>query len=89
MTKVKSFLSLLYLCEYLSTDILSAILHGSIFSEFLRIASCILRLTDFVSSAPQLNARMITNGGNKETILFQLKKAFQKYHETFPKYCKT
>ena len=37
----------------------------------------------------QLYATMITQGGNKASILRLIKKAFQRYPETFPYYCKT
>ena len=63
--------------------------YGSMFSEFLRIAQCRLRLTDFVPKASQLYAEMITQGGNKASILHQIKKTFQRYPETFSKYCKS
>ena len=36
---------------YLSTNIPSSVFYGSIFSEFLEIAPCTLRLTDFVPKA--------------------------------------
>ena len=74
---------------YLSINIPSSIFYGSIFSEFLGIARCALRLTDFVPKASQLYAGMITQGGNKASILRQIKKAFQRCAETFSKYCKT
>ena len=34
-------------------------------SEFLRIAQCRVRLTDFVPKASQLYARLITQGENR------------------------
>ena len=74
---------------YLLSDIPSSIFYGSIFSEFLQIARCTLRLTDFVPKASQLYTRMITQVGNKASILCQLKKVFQRYPETFSKYYKT
>ena len=74
---------------YLSRNIPSSILYGSIFSEFLRIARCTLRLTNFEPKAFQLYTRMVTQGGNKASILRQIKKAFQIHHKTFSKYRKT
>ena len=74
---------------YLSSNIPSSIFYGSILSDFLRIARCTLRLTNFVPKTSQLYARMITQCGNKASILRQIKKAFQRYPETFSKYCKT
>ena len=40
---------------YLLSSIPSSIFYDSIFSEFLRIAPCTLRLTDFVPKAYQLH----------------------------------
>ena len=68
---------------YLSINIPSSLLYGSIFSEFPRIAQCTLRLTDFVSKASKLYTRMITQGGNKGSILRQKQKAFRRYPKTF------
>ena len=48
---------------------------GSIFSEFLRIAQCTLRLKDCLRKASQFYTRMITQGGNKSSILRQIKKS--------------
>lgn len=64
---------------YLLSDIPSSIFYDSIFSEFLQIARSTLRLTDFVPKASQLYTRMKTQGGNKASILCQIKKAFQRY----------
>ena len=54
---------------YLSSNIPSLILYGSIFSEFLRIARCTLRCA-------QLCTRMVTQGDNKVSILLQIRKIF-------------
>ena len=51
----------------------SSIFHSSIFSEFLQIARCTLRMTNFVPKASQLYTRMITQGGNKANNLRQIK----------------
>ena len=67
----------------------SSIFYCSIFSEFLRIPQFTLRLTDFVPKTSQLYTRMTTEGKNKANILRQIKKEFQRYPETFSKYCKT
>ena len=74
---------------YLSSNIPSSLFYGSIFSDFLRIVRCTLRLTDFVLKASQVYARVITKGGNKASILRQIKEAFQRYPKPFSKYCKT
>ena len=58
---------------YLSIDIPSLISSDSIFLGLLRITLCILRMTDFVPKASQLYTRTLTTGGNKTSILHQLK----------------
>lgn len=63
---------------YLSSNILSTIFYGSIFSEILRIARFTLRLTAFMPKVSQLFIRMRTQGGNKAGILCQTKKALQR-----------
>ena len=73
---------------YLSSNIPSSLFYGSIFSEFLLIASCTLRLAHFVPKPSQLYTRMVTQVGNKASALRQKKKAFQRYPETFSKYSK-
>ena len=73
---------------YQSSNIPSSIFYSSIFSEFLRITRCTLRQTGFVSKVSQLYARIITQGRNKASTLLQIKNAFQRYPETFSKYCK-
>ena len=74
---------------YLSSNIPSSIFYDSIFSEFLQIVRCTRRLTDFVPKASHSYARMIIQCGNNTSILRQIKKSFQRYPETFSKYCKT
>ena len=59
-------------------------IHDSIFSEFLQIALCTLRLTDFVPKASQLYTMMITEDRNKTSILHQIKKALQDTLKHFP-----
>ena len=41
------------------------------------------------AQASQLYTRMVTQGGDKTSILRQTKKSFQKYPETLSKHCKT
>ena len=60
-----------------------------IFSEFLRIARCTLRLINFVPKPLQLYARKIRKSENKSSIPREIKKAFQRYPETFSMYCTT
>ena len=59
---------------YLSSNISSLIFYRSIFSDFLRIARCTLRLTDFVRKVSQLYPSMITQGGIKASIQRQIEK---------------
>ena len=69
---------------FLPSNILLSILYGSLFSEFHRIAQCMLRLTDFVSRASQLYTRMVTKGGKKAGILCQIKKQSKDTLKCFP-----
>ena len=70
----------------LSSNIPSSIFYGSIFSEFLRIARCTLRLEHFIPRASQLYNRMINQGGKHSTILKQISKAFRRHNDTFIKF---
>ena len=63
---------------YLSSNIPSSIFYGLIFSEFLLIASCTLRLADFVLKPSQLYTGMVTQVGNKASALRQIKKSIPK-----------
>ena len=74
---------------YLSSNIPSIIFYSSIFSEFLRIARCTLKLHDFIPRAHELYARMRAQGGDTKLILHQIKKAFRRHPEAFNKYNKT
>ena len=67
---------------YLLSNIPS-IFCSSIFLELLQIAWYTQRLTDFVPKTSQLYTRMVTQGANSTSILHQIKKAFQKWPETF------
>ena len=91
--KGTNFLSLLQVCL-----ICRAIFHHhySIYSSVVQYfvssnkkSRCTPRLTDFVHKASQLYTRMVTHVGNNASTLRQIKKTFQRYHETFVKYCKT
>ena len=72
-----------------SSNIPSIIFYSSIFSEFLRIARCTLKLHDFVPRAHELYKRMRAQGGDMKLILKQIKKAFHRYPDSFNKYNKT
>ena len=69
---------------YLSCNISSSIFYGSMPSEFLRIAWCTLRPTNFVSKVSQLHARMVTQAGNKASILRHIKKHSKDTMKHFP-----
>ena len=53
---------------YLPSNVPSSMFYGSVFSDFLQIARCILKLTDFVPKASQLYATTIKQGEKKDPI---------------------
>ena len=65
---------------YLSSNIQSSTFYGT---EFLQTGRYTLGLTDFVSKASQLYTRIVTQGGNKISIIREIKKVFQRYTESF------
>ena len=76
----------------LTGNIPSSMYYGSIMSEFLRIARCTLLLSDFVPRAKKLFLRMADQGGTKNRVLQQIKKAMLRHPGPFRKYqtdCKT
>ena len=72
----------------LSGNIPSHVFYGSVMSEFLRISRCTLLYSDFVSSAISLFNRMINQGGSKEQILKQIRKAVMRHPLPFQKFNK-
>ena len=70
----------------LSGNIPSYIFYGSIMSEFLRIARCTLLLSDFTPRASVLYKRMTKQGGSKNMVLRQIRKAIARHPEPFQKY---
>ena len=70
----------------LSGNIPSYIFYGSIMSEFLRIARCTLLLSDFTHRASILYKRMTKQGGSKNMVLRQIRKAIARHPEPFQKY---
>ena len=54
---------------HFSSNIPSTTFYGSVFSEFLRIATCTLKINDFIPRASDLFLRMIAQGGNRATQL--------------------
>ena len=73
----------------LTGNIPSAMFYGCILSEFLRIARTTLYIDDFSQRAKELVTRMCNQGGKREYIYRQLKKAALKHPEAFTKYRKT
>ena len=72
----------------LSGNIPKHVFYGSVMSEFLRIARCTLRYSDFLPSAISLFKRMIGQGGSKSLILKQISKAISRHPLPFNKYPK-
>ena len=58
-------------------------------SEFLRIARCTLRLSDFCSRAASLFRRMKNQGADALAIKRQLEKGIARHPNVFTKYRKT
>ena len=73
---------------HLCSNIPSSIFYGSVFSEFLRIARCSLLFHDFQDKASSLFQRMISQGGKHNCLINQLRKAFERYPNTFAKFNK-
>ena len=73
----------------LSSDIPSYVFYGSLLSEFLRIARCTLRLSDFCLRAANLFKRMINQGADCVSIKRQLEKGIARHPNVFCKYRKT
>ena len=73
----------------LSGNIPDHVFYGSVMSEFLRIARAILLYQDFLPRAKSLFRRMISQNGNKEMLLHQLKKAIINHSKIFSRYRKT
>ena len=70
----------------LSGNIPSYVFYGSIMSEFLRISRCTLLLSDFIPRASALYKRMVNQGGSKNMVLRQIRKAMSRHPEPFQKY---
>ena len=70
----------------LSGSIPSHVFYGSIMSEFLRIARCTLRLSDFIPKASALYTRMMKQGGSQNNVSKQIRKAMIRHPEPFNKY---
>ena len=71
---------------HLDSNIPPHIYYGAILSEFLRISRCTTLYQDFLPRAKQLFNRMVSQGGEKSRILFQLKKAMNLHPKSFDSY---
>ena len=69
----------------LSSNILSTISSGSIFSELLWIARCSLITDDFIPRDSDLYSKMIAPDENRAALPKQLKKTFHRYPNVFQK----
>ena len=70
----------------LSGNLPSFIFYGSIMSEFLRIARCTRLVEDFIPRAKSLCDRMVAQGGSKNIVLKQVKKAMSRHPIPFQKF---
>ena len=70
----------------LTGNIPDHVFYGSIMSEFLRIARCTLKLSDFIPRAQVLLKRMLTQGGSEMMVLRQICKAMSRHPEPFEKF---
>ena len=74
--------------QHFESNIPSTIFYGSIFSEFVRIARCTLKLEHFLLRASELYSRMLSQGANQSCINKQILKDFQRYPDILKKYGK-
>ena len=72
-----------------SSNIPRFVFYGTIMSEFIRIARSTLKLGDFLPRASNLFSRMVSQGGNPQKILGQIKKSFCRHSSLFEKYATT
>jgi hypothetical protein len=70
----------------LSGNIPAFIFYGSIMSEFLRIARCTRLIEDFIPRAKMLCDRMVSQGGSKNAVFKQIRKAILRHPIPFSKY---
>ena len=67
----------------LTGNIPSTMFYGSIMSEFLRIARCTLLSKDFVPHAKSLFDQVMNQGGTKNKVLRQIRKAMLRHPKPF------
>ena len=73
---------------HFESNIPSTIFYGSIFSKFLRIARCTLKLEHFLPRASELYLRTLSQGANQSCINKQILKGSQRYPDVPKKYGK-
>ena len=71
------------------SNIPSTIFYGSIYSKFLRIARCTLKVEHFLTGASELYSRELSQPANQNCINKQISKCFQRYPEVLKKYIKS
>ena len=69
-------------------NISSTLFYDSIFSEFLRMTRCTLKLEYFLSRVSDLYSRILSLGANQSCIIKQILKGFQRYPDILKKYGK-
>ena len=75
----------LFINSLINENIPSTIFYGSIFSEFLRIARCTLKLEHFLARASELYSGMLSQGANQSCINEEILKSFQRYLDVLKK----
>ena len=73
---------------HFESNIPSTIFYASIFSEFLCIARCTVKLEHFLSRASELYSRMLSQSTNQSCINKLILKSFQIYPDVLKKYGK-
>ena len=71
--------------SHFSSNIPSLIFYGAIVSKLFRIASCTLRITNFLPRASDLFSRMTAKDRKRAALTKTLKKAFQRPPNVFSK----
>ena len=73
---------------HVEINIPSTKFYGSIFSGFLCITRCMLKLEHFLPRSSELYSRMLSQGANQHCINKQILKSFQRYPDVLKKYGK-
>ena len=86
--KIDKFPFFIVRMPHLESNFPSTIFYGSIFSEFIRIARCTLKLEHFLPRASELYSRMLSQRANQSCINKQILKSFERYPDVLKKYGK-